>query len=359
MQVDTRINSQNPKEMDTQEITEKITIFEQYLTELRQEYLSRTGELPASHSKKRNWKWTIFMTIGFAYISCVVYYFGVRKTGQGEDFGIPEFLYAADVQYFAVLTFFIIFAIVNIQSEYLRGYQILVVLFGFWCMHWLIYDWAWWALDAGFNRLTFPDFWTDTFYSPLLIIDPPMWLFLLESILGAIVSIYTFSIPNNYVKLIPSFLWLYTVYANATVCQIFGLDTPATLVIGIILIIGIFTLIGIYTYRKIKQYQQETSQTIWKKLVNSFQRKNWDKEPLAMPFVLLIPIAIGLYYIIMTLNPVLGYLFSMMVWFFFPAIYFFVNTTRYKKFSTKIQILNIIGVVLLLFGAIIFLVYSV
>jgi hypothetical protein len=277
---------------------------------------------------------------------------GIKKSGINDYSGIPAFLYKADVQYFAILTFFIIFAIINVQQDQLRGYQILLLFLGFWCAHWLIYDWAWWVLEIGFGHVNLSTFWTKPFYSPLLIENPPMWLFLLEAILGAFVSIYTFSIPDNFKKLVPSLIWLYTVYANASVCSLLGLNTLFTLLIGIFLIIVVFSLMLFYTLKKIRTLDL-------KNIKNQLRLSDWTINPLSFPYFLVFIAFFVLSYIFSLIEPIIGILLGMIPWYVMPGIYTFVKATRSAKFSRRKQIFTIILIIVIMVILTIFLAVAV
>ena len=127
-------------------------------------------------------------------------------------------------------------AVILPQSSYLKGYQLIQLFFGFWCFHWLLYHWWWWAYRIGLGEVALPSFWTALFHDNLLIPNPPMWLFLTEAILGALMGLYTFFIPHRTRDLIPTIGWLYTVYVNASICSYLNLQTPVILAIGIIII---------------------------------------------------------------------------------------------------------------------------
>jgi positive regulator of sigma E activity len=318
-----------------QELSKEIHNAELKLNQLREEYLSRTGVLPSRTFRDIDWRWTIFMTLGIAYITFIVYYLAIKEAGRGEGFGIPDFLYNVEIQYYGVLTFFIIFGIVNIQTHRLRGYQVLVLFLGFWCAHWLLYDWSWWAMEIGFGHVDLDIFWVREFYAPLLIEKPPMWLFLIEAILGAVMSVYTFLVPNNYKKLIPTIIWLYAVYINALVCSMIGLNTPITLSIGLVLIAVAFGLMFYYSLQKLKENKRKKAQTL-----NSIPAKV-AASPLTKPYIYITIFLVAISYVFLVTIPLVGFLLGMVTWYVMPFVYFIVNAIPFQKLSQKKKIVII------------------
>ena len=134
-------------------LEEEIWACEQRLESLRNDYMSKTGHMPRRSLNDSSWKWTIFMTLGFAFITMIVYLLGIRHTGSSSGLGIPEFFFETDISYFAILTFYLILAVLMVQSKKLRGYQSVSLILGFWCAHWLIYDWGWYAYSYGVGEI--------------------------------------------------------------------------------------------------------------------------------------------------------------------------------------------------------------
>jgi hypothetical protein len=314
-----------------EELSEEIRKTENKLSQLRDKYLSRSGVLPPRTFRDSGWRWTIFMTLGIAYITFVVYYLGIKEAGRGEGFGIPDFLYNVEVQYYGILTFYMIFGMINIQNHHLHGYQILLLFIGFWCTHWLIYDWSWWAMEIGFGHVDPAIFWTSKFYSPLLIEKPPMWLFLTLAILGSVMSLYTFSVPKNYTKLVPSIIWLYTVYMNGLVCSMVGLTPSIQLIIGLILITIAFGLAIFNTFQYWKEKKQEKGQKQISVSKGSF-------GPLRKPYGYILIFLAVFSFIFLATVPLVGFLMGMIVWYIVPLLFMILNAIRFRKLSRKKKI---------------------
>ncbi len=309
-----------------EELSVEIRETELKLKKLRSEYLSRMGVLPPLNIKDKSWQWTIYMTFGIAYITFITYFLGIKQSGRGEGFWIPDFLYNAEVQFYGVLSFFIIFVIVNIQDRRLRGYQALALLLGFWCAHWFLYDWMWWAMEFGFGHEDIT-FWASEFYSPLLIEKPPMWLFLTLAVFGVGMSIYTFTVPNNYKKLIPTVIWLYAVYMNGLVCAMIGFNTSIQLAIGLVLVALAFSLSIYNVAKKMRDIKAERRNT-----PNSIADES--NPPLLKKYYLYIfIIMIVASYIFSVFIPVVGFIIGMVTWYIIPLIKFILNATPFQKLS--------------------------
>ena len=341
-------------EMSIEQLEEEIKLQEANLESLRKEFLKKTGHLPPLDVKDVSWKWTIFMVLGFAFISMIVFLLGIRNAGSDLDTGIPDFFFSTDISYFAILTFYFVIALIVIQTNKISGYQILVILLGFWCAHWLIYDWGWHAIKIGMG-LTVPDamFWNDEFYSPLVILRPPMWMFLTWAILGGIVSLYTFSIPKNGKQLLPTALWLYTAYANATVFEMLGFQNDVILPVGIILIVITFSLMVLFTINHIraKSLMSEYKQ----KFKKSFKKENWRLDPLSLPWVLIIIGMLVLMHLFLILIPVIGLFLGFIPWFILPFFWILFKSSGVVKYSKQIQILVALVLGFILVGLLIFL----
>jgi hypothetical protein len=63
------------------ELEQEIWTCEQRLQELRNDYMARTGHMPTRILNDSSWKWSIFMCLGFAFISMIVYLLGIQKVG--------------------------------------------------------------------------------------------------------------------------------------------------------------------------------------------------------------------------------------------------------------------------------------
>ena len=66
-------------EQSIEELEEKIKSYEKELGKLKIEYLKKTGHLPMGEGRGESWKWTIFMALGFAYISMIVFLIGCNS----------------------------------------------------------------------------------------------------------------------------------------------------------------------------------------------------------------------------------------------------------------------------------------
>jgi hypothetical protein len=305
------------------ELEQQIHECETRLEQLRKLYRTETGHLPAPTSalENRSWKWTIFLTLGFAFISAMVYLLGIAKRNASDSMGIPELFYGTDYAYFAILTFYVIFIAVAGFAQRISGHQIWGLILGFWCAHWLIYDWAWWAIDIGFGNHDPTTFWTSLFYSPLLIAYPPMWLFLTEAILGGVMALYTLTVPQNFKQLLPPMVWLYTVYGNASILQeVMGADVTTTLTIGLSLISVAF---GVAIYFAWKRWSgRKVPWHEWAdKIKLSFHPKNLGSDPLSLPWIFIILGMLGLMHLFLVLNPPVGLFLGMLPWYFVPAVY--------------------------------------
>jgi len=87
------------------ELERQIKAIERSLDTLREEYLKRTGQLPPRDIRDFSWKWTIFMVLGFAFISCIVYLLGIAKVGEG--LGNLKFKFNSNYFSFIYIPYFI------------------------------------------------------------------------------------------------------------------------------------------------------------------------------------------------------------------------------------------------------------
>jgi hypothetical protein len=314
----------------------EIKALEDQLSTARSKYFKKTGQMPARTLKDFNWKWTIFMTLGFAFISCIVYLLGIRHTGNPEDTGIPAFFFSTDIAYFSILTLYVLIAVLIVQFNKISGYQTIVILTGFWCAHWLIYDWVWWAISIGMGETNITGFWTREFSSPLVIIRPPMGLFLVWAILGGLMALYTFSIPRRYRELLPPTLWLYTAYPNASILDAIGLKNDTMLPIGIILIVIAFLIATFYT---VKRIASETFYWNRKSIIQKFKIKKLALDPLKMPVLLIMIAMVILMYPFLILVPVIGLFLGFIPWFLTPLFYLLFKGSSIQKRSKILQVL--------------------
>ncbi len=317
-------------------LVEKISTTEKQLAELYDQYRAITHNsyetsLPLQNTRgSSRWRWTIFMCLGYAFISCVTYLLGIAKSGRDLGLGIPEFFFEVDIAYYAILNFYVLFMILIPQLKEFKDYQIWTIFFGFWCCHWLIYDWWWWAYEFGVGKI--PDinaFWLKPFYSPLLMPNPPMYLFLIEAILGSIMGIYTFFIPRNGKQLAPTFMWLWAVYINASVMMLLGVEMPWILIVGITIVVIAYAIAINNTIRFIKRRKESSvledeekeSAQINEKIKNSIWGKILQFDVLKKPWVFILIAIFGFMYLFLATRPAIGLYMGMLIWYIIPLLY--------------------------------------
>lgn len=320
---------------ELEQLENEIVTCEIRLKELRNDYLNKTGHFPARSLKESSWRWTIFMTLGFAFITSIVFLLGIRHSGSDVETGIPDFFFQTDFAYFAILTFYLILCVLVVQSDRISGYQAWALILGFWCAHWLIYDWAWHAINAGFGYIDPQEFWPKAFGYDLLVVDPPMWFFLTEAIIGATTALYTFTIVDNYKSLLPPAIWLYASYANPEICKMVGVDESIILVMAIIFLCVQFSLMGIFTYKRLKKGVPS-----WvpnkSEVKERMKKENWTFNPLSLPWVLIIVGMLAVMHLFLILIPVIGLFLGMIPWFFLPLYFIlFRSSDIMNKSKTK------------------------
>lgn len=323
------------------ELEKQIKAVERSLDTLREEYLKRTGQLPPRDIRDFSWKWTIFMVLGFAFISCIVYLLGIAKVGKDEATGIPAFFFHTDISYFGILTFYIIIMALVAQSNKINGYQTIILLSGFWCAHWLIYDWTWYAIKIGMGLQNLDGFWERGFGSPILIPHPPMWMFLTCAILGGFMALYTFSIPKGYKELAPPLIWLYATYFNPSILEFSGIEDEIILIVGVVLIILAFSLAAVFSILRLQKGLPNwlTNRENIKKSIN---KKNWHLDPLSPPWILIIVVMLVLMHLFLVLIPVIGLFFGFISWFLVPFYYILFKASSGLKYSKIIQIIILV-----------------
>ncbi len=323
------------KEEKIKSVEKEILSTENKLRELKNQYKSLTGHVPLRKLSDHDWKWTIFMVLGFEFISCMVYLLGIRKAGRDLNTGIPSIFFSTDFAYFAILSFYILFMVLVIQPEKLGSIQTISLFLGFWCFHWLIYDWSWWAIQAGFGNIGDPSqFWVTPFGFDALIPDPPMWLFLTEALLGSIMGLYTFTVADSYKKVIPPAIWLFAIYGNAMIGAQIGLSRGMIIFTGIALVVIAFALAGFFTFQKIKRNDYPSWLKNFNTLKNKLKRENWSLDPLSPPCILIILIMLFLMHLFLVLIPVVGLFLGMIAWYFLPffiILYHASNAPKYAK----------------------------
>jgi hypothetical protein len=335
--------SKQPEE-EVRKLEIQIRNLEENLDELRTDYMKKTGHLTPRRLKDFDWKWMIFITLGFAFISSIVYLLGISKKGQTLNTGIPAFFYNTEIAYFSILNMYVIIMILIPQSNKISGYQTLALISGFWCAHWLIYDWAWWALTIGMGVTSLEGFWTGHFTSPLVVPSPPMWMFLIWAILGGIMALYCFTIPRRYRELLPPTLWLYIAYPHASIMDSIGLESDMILLIGIILIIISFSIATYYTIRRFKEGIPEWMKKR-KKFFEKFTKKNWKFDPLTGPTLVIIIIMLLLMHLFLVFIPVIGLFLGFIPWFLVPLFYVIFKSSSIRKYSRVLQILFAIFII--------------
>jgi len=333
------LKNSNELERSIKDLEEEIRTQENDLQKLRTQYINLTGHTLPHNLSDYSWKWTIFMVLGFAFISSMVYLLGIKKSGSDLDTGIPAIFFQTDFAYFAILTFYIIFMLLSVQPEKFGSYQAISLFLGFWCAHWLIYDWSWWAIEAGFGLIGEPiAFWQSEFGFDALIPNPPMWLFLTEALLGGIMSLYTFTIPDNYKKLTPPAIWLFAIYGNAILGSSIGFPTIMIYITAIIFVILAFGTAGIFIFQRVKKGLPDWM-TNRKILKEKLKKSNWSIDPLSPPGIFIIIGMLILMHLFLILIPVVGLFLGMIPWFFVPFFFILFNSSNAKKYSKRIQTL--------------------
>jgi len=337
------------KEKRIENLENEIELTETRLKELKDEYSSLKGHVPQQKITNHSWKWSIYMVLGFAFISSMFYLLCISLDYEDVTTFIPELFFDTEFSYFAILSFYLIITIIVIQPDKLANYQTIALFLGFWCSHWLIYDWSWWAIKGGFSLLS-ESFWQDSFGFAALIPDPPMWLFLTEALLGGLMTLYTFSIPDRYIKLIPPIIWLFAIYGNATLGSLLGLNLIGIYITGIIFVTVAFLFAAFFAYKKIKMGLPEKFSSI-KELKKQFTLRNWKINPLGIPSIIIIAIILIMMHLWLAFIPVIGLFIGMIAWYFVPFLYILYKATNAKKYNRIYKIfmaLICVGIIALL-----------
>ena len=319
------------------DLAKEIETSELRLETLRNAYAKRTGHPPARSLRDPRWRWTIFMVLGFAFISSMVYLLGIGHYGSNVPSGIPSFFYNTEIAYFAILTFYILIMALVVQNDKISGYQAWGLILGFWCSQILIYDWSWWAMEAGLGLLDPSTFWNTPFGTPFLIPNPPMWLFLTEAILGGVMSLYTFTIPDSFRKLFPPALWLYALYGNASICEALLLPFPAILGIGIALVACAFSAAAIFARQRLRGGIPAWLKD-WPAFKQKWHPKNWSADPLALPWVVILVGMLVVMHLFLALVPVVGLFIGMLPWFFVPLFFVVWHSSNVQRMTKGKQI---------------------
>lgn len=331
-------NSQNVQESKASEglkaLERQIQETEVKLNALKEEYSNKTGHVPPQKLTEHSRKWTIFMVLGFAFISSMFYLLCIRYDYDEVTTLIPEVFFDTGFMYFAIVSFYLIIALLVIQPDKMGNYQTLALFLGFWCAHWLIYDWAWWAIRGGFNDLG-PAFWQDTFGFGALVPDPPMWLFLTEALLGGIMALYTFTVPDGFKKLVPPFVWLFAIYGNSTLGSVLNLPVIGIYIIGIAIVAIAFGLAGVFAYKRIKQHGLPVWISSFKSFKEQLSIQNWTLNPLGVPGVLIISIALITMHAFLATIPVIGFFIGIIAWYYIPFFYVLYKGSNADKYSKR------------------------
>jgi len=93
----------------------------------------------------------------------------------------------------------------------------------FFLSFWFFYDWAWWFIVIlnDFSQFT----WYMPFYFDIIIEGPPMWFFLMMSILGIVMSVLLLKMRDRWRSLFPFILYLIYVYALGGITEVIEIDT--------------------------------------------------------------------------------------------------------------------------------------
>ena len=118
------MNTSNTDSLSLEELEKEIWATEAHLEDLRKAYIKRQGYSPVRPLTDPTWRWTIFMALGFAFISSMVFLLGIRHVGSGLGTGIPEFFFGTDFAYFAILTFFAILMVLMVQTRRINGFRL-------------------------------------------------------------------------------------------------------------------------------------------------------------------------------------------------------------------------------------------
>jgi len=307
------------------------------LQDLRNEYLKLTGHMPVKLNDFE-WKWSVFMGIGFAWITMIVYLLGIAKAGKGS-FGIPSFFFGLDIEYFGILTMFGLLMVMMPQARKFTGLQTMSYILGFWCSQWLFYDWGWYAYLIGIHSIIPGDaFWWSPFGRDFLIVAPPMWLFLALAIVGACIGIgYTFTFPRRRRELLPPMLWIIGVYFLPTILhQIIGMSADVVLIVSICIACGVFALIAIFVGQRVHQRLPEWRSTWREKRL----KMKFSVDPLGFPFMIPMVGLVATVHLFLVVFPVAGLFVGLAVWYVVPIYYLLVHSTGIakKKIGVKIAV---------------------
>jgi hypothetical protein len=307
---------------------------EAQLEKLRNDYMKLTGHMPVKVNDFE-WKWSVFMGIGFAWITMIVYLLGIRYVGTGT-FSIPSFFFNTEIAYFIILTIYGLLMVIMSQAHKFSGLQSMSYILGFWCAQWLFYDWEWYAYMIGIHAET-PDaaFWQRAFSRNFLIISPPMWLFLVLAIIGACIGIgYTFTFPRRRRHLLPPMLWIISVYFLPTILHdIFGVSADAVQTVSICFLVAVFGLMAYFIGERIHERLPE-----WRSRREKRAKLKVTLDPLGFPFAILMLGLVATTHLFLVLSPAVGLFVGLTAWFIVPIYYLLVHSTGIAKARLAIRI---------------------
>jgi hypothetical protein len=321
---------------------------EAQLEKLRNDYMKLTGHMPVKVNDFE-WKWSVFMGVGFAWITMIVYLLGISHAGEGS-YGIPSFFFDTEIAYFIILTIYGLLMVIMSQARKFSGLQSMSYILGFWCAQWLFYDWGWYAYLIGIHSIT-PDaaFWQSSFGRDFLIVDPPMWLFLTLAIVGACIGIgYTFTFPRRRHHLIPPMLWIIGVYFLPSILHMVGVSDGVVMLVSLCIVGNVFALIAIFVGRRIYRRLPE-----WRSRRGKLFKLKVTYDPLGFPLVIHMVGLVATTHLFLVLSPAVGLFVGLTAWFIVPIYYILVHSTGIAKKSLAVKIV----VALILAGVLIGFIY--
>jgi hypothetical protein len=331
-----------------------ITTEENHLQDLRNEYMKLTGHMPVKKITDFEWKWSVFMGVGFAYITMIYYVLGVDQTGINGGFGIPPFFFGKEIELYAILSMYPLLMVMMSQARKLGGLQSMAYILGFWCMQWLFYDWSYITYHIGVHaQSTGPEFWNTAFGRDFLIVGPPMWLFLTEAIVGFLIGLYTFTFPRSRRHLIPPILWLYGTYFDPSILKMAGVSTLVIVIVAICFLVAIFGLIGYFLIERIYAMLP-----VWRSRHDSLaaegnSKRKWKvtSDPLGFPMVFAMIGLVATMQIFLVISPAVGVFFGFISWYIVPIYYIIIISTGVAKMSRKrkITLISILTSLILVF----------
>lgn len=100
----------------------------------------------------------------------------------------------------------------------LQPYKLAKWVVVFYLGYWLFYDFCWWAIVGAMKPESFA--WDKPFYFAIIVPDPPMWFFLLISIIGACLSVLLLYLHDSWLNLIPFVIWIGYVYGIGGIAEV-------------------------------------------------------------------------------------------------------------------------------------------